>query len=59
MTAPRMKIVQRCPEACYVTIENQFGKYTFYIDNSTGEQIMQCWDEEEDAIKTMKEIWNS
>ena len=57
---PRMKITQRCPEACYVTIENQFGKHTFYIDNSTGEQIMQCWsEEEEDAIKTMKEIWNS
>lgn len=59
MTAPRMIIKQRCPEACYVTIENQFGKYTFYIDNSTGEQIMKCWNEEEDAIKRMKEIWNS
>lgn len=56
---PTMKITQRCPEACYVTIENQFGKYTFYIDNSTGEQIMKCWNEEEDAIKKIKEIWNS
>jgi len=37
-----MKITQRSPEACYITIENQFGKYTFYIDNSTGEQIMKC-----------------
>lgn len=56
---PTMKITQRCSEACYVTIENQFGKYTFYIDNSTGEQIMKCWNEEEDAIKKIKEIWNS
>lgn len=54
-----MTIKQRSPEACYVTIENQFGKYTFYIDNSTGEQIMKCWNEEEDAIKKIKEIWNS
>ena len=60
MTAPRMKIVQRCPEACYVTIENQFGKYTFYIDNSTGEQIMKCWNEEEkDPVKLIHDIWNS
>ena len=59
MTAPRMKIVQRCPEACYVTIENQFGKHTFYIDNSTGEQIMQCWDEEQDPVKLIHDIWNS
>lgn len=56
---PTMTIKQRSPEACYVTIENQFGKYTFYIDNSTGEQIMKCWNEEEDAIKKIKEIWNS
>lgn len=55
---PTMKITQRCPEACYVTIENQFGKYTFYIDNSTGEQIMKCWNEEENAIERIKEIWN-
>ena len=58
MKTPTMKITQRCPEACYVTIENQFGKYTFYIDNSTGEQIMKCWDEEENVVKRMKEIWN-
>jgi hypothetical protein len=56
---PTMTIKQRSAEVCYVTIENQFGKYTFYIDNSTGEQIMKCWNEEEDAIKTIKEIWNS
>jgi hypothetical protein len=56
---PTMKITQRCPEACYVTIENQFGKYTFYIDNSTGEQIMKCWNEEENVIERIKEIWNS
>ena len=53
-----MKITQRSPEACYVTIENQFGKYTFYIDNSTGEQIMKCWNEEENVIERIKEIWN-
>ena len=56
---PTMTIKQRSAEACYVTIENQFGNYTFFIDNSTGEQIMKCWNEEEDAIKTIKEIWNS
>lgn len=55
-----MKITQRSPEACYVTIENRFGKYTFYIDNSTGEQIMKCWSEEEqDPVKVMHDIWNA
>jgi len=58
MKTPTMKITQRSPEACYVTIENQFGKYTFYIDNSTGEKIMKCWDEEENVVERMREIWN-
>ena len=53
-----MEITQRSPESCYVTIENEFGKHTFYIDNSTGEKIMKCWDEEENVVERMREIWN-
>jgi hypothetical protein len=40
-----MKIDIRGDDVLYITI----GNYTYYIDDSTGEQIMSCWRETEDV----------
>ena len=38
-----MKIDKRSEESVYITI----GDWTIYIDNSTGEKIIESWEEGE------------
>ena len=39
MTYPKIEICADNGKAMYITIDG----YTFYIDNTTNEQIMECW----------------
>ena len=41
MAYPKIEICSPDGRAMYVTIDG----YVFYIDNSTNEQIMDCWKE--------------
>ena len=39
-----MKVDKRSEESIYITI----GNWTVYIDNSTGEKIIEAWEEREE-----------
>ena len=47
-----MKIDKRSDDCVYITI----GKWTVYLDNSTGEKIIDSWEEKEESITTKGEI---
>jgi len=35
----------RSKESAYITIKTLAGKWTIYVDNSTGEHIVKSWQE--------------
>ena len=49
-----MKIDIRTKECLYIEINNK----TFYIDDSTGESIMDCWDNK-NPIEQINDIINT
>mgnify|MGYP003148737659 CR=1 FL=1 len=36
---------KRSKESAYITIKTLAGKWTIYVDNSTGEHIINSWQE--------------
>ena len=42
---PKIEICGNDGDAMYITIKGT----VFYIDNSTGENIMDCWEEEDEV----------
>lgn len=43
-----VQIDVRSDKSMYITI----GEYTYYIDDSTGEQVMDCWKTKADFLGT-------
>ena len=50
----KMKIDVRNKQCVYIKIDD----YTFYIDNSTNEQIMNCW-HKNDPVDTVRNTNNN
>ena len=50
-----MEIDVRSKDSAYITI----GDWTFYIDNSTDEQIMECWNKKEEKYDLEYETKNN
>ena len=50
-----IKVDIRSENSAYITI----GKWVIYIDNSTGEQIIDSWEEGDTNSKSMKRVRKS
>jgi len=50
-----MEIDVRSKNSAYITI----GDWVFYIDNSTNEQIMECWNKKEEKYDLEYETKNN
>ena len=49
----------RSKESAYITIKTLAGKWTIYVDNSTGEHIIESWVEWSANINKEKENYES